>query len=149
MACKKEDDSAKKVSYANQPSYGTGGNPNPNGLPSSGSVVTPTVVVTTTYGTFNDGTTKTFTASDPCGSATMKGTYSGGTVTLSFSAPPTAGTYTTVQSGAVGNQVVMSCFGGLVTSGGIITVTGTTPVTATFTSIFFNTTSITGSLKCK
>ncbi len=150
MACKKDDDSAKKVSYANQTTYGTGGNPNPNGLPSTTAVATTssTGTVAPTYGSFNDGTTKTFTSSTACGSATMQGTYSGGTVILQFPAPPTAGTYTLVTSGAVGNQVVMIAFGATCNAGGIITVTGTTPVTAAFTTVFFNTTTITGSLKC-
>lgn len=148
-ACKKDDNGDHQVSYASQPHYGTGGNPNPNGNPTStGAVATTTGTVAPTYGSFNDGTNHTFTASTACGSATMTGTYSGGTVILSFSAPPTAGTYTLVTSGAGPGQLVMTCFGGNCTAGGIVTVSGTTPVTATFTSVFFNTTNITGSLKC-
>jgi hypothetical protein len=78
----------------------------------------------------------------------MQGTYSGGAVILQFPAPPIAGTYTTVNSGATGNQVVVIINGATCTAGGIITVSGTTPVTATFTSLLLGSTSITGSLKC-
>ena len=153
LACTKDDNGKTQVSYASQSSYGSGNNPNPNNLPSSsgystagttGSTTTSTT--TTTYGSFNDGTSHTFTGSTACGSATMVGTYSGGTISITFPSAPTAGTYSLVASGPTAGQAVMSAFGSTCT--GSITVSGTTSVTVTFTSVYFNTTNITGSLKC-
>ncbi|MGZ3902181.1 MAG: hypothetical protein ACXVC6_00705 [Bacteroidia bacterium] len=157
LACKKSDDkynndgTHRQVTYASQStasSGGSGGNPNPNNNPSSSGYTTTgtSTTTTTSYGSFSDGTSHTFTGSTPCGSATMTGTYSGGTITITFASVPTAGTYSLVSSAPGASQAVMSAFGSSCT--GSITVSGTSQITVTFTSVYYNTTNITGSLKC-
>jgi len=149
LACSKDETKdAKKVSYASQSNYGSGNNPNPNNNPSSSGYTTTgtTTTTTTSYGSFSDGTSHTFTGSTACGSATITGTYSGGTISVAFAAAPTAGTYALVPSAPGASQAVMTAFGSTCT--GTVTVTGTSPVTVTFTSVYYNTTNITGSLKC-
>ncbi|MGZ3862587.1 MAG: hypothetical protein ACXVPN_02265 [Bacteroidia bacterium] len=149
LACSKDETKdAKKVSYASQTNYGSGNNPNPNNNPSSSGYTTTgtSTTTTTSYGTFNDGTTHTFTGSTACGSATMTGTYSGGTISINFASVPTAGVYSLVGSAPGAGQAVMYAFGSTCT--GSITVSGSSQITVTFTSVYYNTTNITGSLKC-
>lgn len=156
LACKKSDDkynndgTHRQVTYASAStasSGGSGNNPNPNNNPSSsGYTTTGTSTTTTSYGSFNDGTSHNFTGSSACGSATMTGTYSGGSITITFAAAPTPGVYTLVGSAPGASQAVMQAFGSTCT--GSITVSGSSQVTVTFTSVYYNTTNITGSLKC-
>lgn len=148
LACSKDETKdSKKVSYASQTNYGSGNNPNPNNNPSSSGYTTGTNTTTTTnYGSFSDGTSHTFTGSTACGSATMTGTYAGGTIVITFPAVPTAGVYSLVPSAPAASQAVMQAFGSTCT--GSITVSGTSQITVTFTSVYYNTTNITGSLKC-
>lgn len=160
FACKKEDDTGThKTNYSSLSGVGTGSNPNPNNNPSSttGGVTTSSTGVSTsttgttstTYGSINDGTSYTFTSSTSCSAAMWTGGTSGGSLILSFSAAPTSGTYTTVQTGATSGQVVVTWKGGNALNGGTVTVSASgSKYTATLTSVMWGTTTLTGSLTC-
>jgi hypothetical protein len=165
MSCEKEDKSATKVYYNTQPGYGTGGNPNPNGVATSGGSATTTGTSgTSSTGTSTTGTscTSSQTSNGVTGSSVgangglgMGGTYvvnhnsSVGTVVINFSttsAPP-SGTYAIVSGTPGAGQCSFSDYG-IYANGGSVTVTspatGATNGKLTYTSVVAGTYTITG-----
>lgn len=144
FACAKDDNSITHVSYASQNGNGTGGNPNPNGLPSSSGYGTATTSGSTTSSTSSTSGTTTgttpvvnsvtiTTSSGPatstitgqtCGSTYMNGngTAQIGTISLSFSTAPAAGTYNVVSNNPGATDVLVSDNGNYA-SGGTVTIT--------------------------
>ncbi len=150
MSCTKDDNSALHVGYASQPGYGGGNNPNPNGLPYVPPVTTNTTTTTpppTTYGsiTTSASAAASFTTSPACSSAVWSSSAGGNTLTLTFSAPPSSGTYSIVTSSPISGQVTLN-YGINTAQSGTVTVSGST---ATFTGAVFPSFSVTaGSLIC-
>ena len=148
MSCQKEDTSAKKVYYNTQPGYSTGGNPNPNGTPSSSSGVA--VSATSSSGTATTGSTCTnamtvnsvaatsVSAAGGVVSGNYKIVHSGSliqvTITFPVASVPTGGSYTIVGSGPVGMQCTFSD-GTNMAAGGTVTVTTGTPTKYTYSSV--------------
>jgi hypothetical protein len=160
MSCTKDDNSATHVGYAVQSGYGTGNNPNPNGLPYVPPVTTTTTAPTNTttptvYSvtlTTSSGPLSGTISSSSCGGTSMDGTCSNtqiGSLSISFPTPPAAGPYTVVSSLPTSGQAIVS-YNGNYASGGTVTitivggknvatfnnVTGTTPTSYTLTGSF-------------
>src|SRR6185312_6225782 len=164
FACAKDDNSITHVTYVTQTSGGTGGNPNPNGLPSSSGYGTTTATTaasttgSTTSGTTTSPTDTTRThfsidgtaAGNPTvGSPACSGSYyvtcfdGSGTPSIQITFPgttvPAGGNYTIVSGTPSGNQcnfLLTNSTGSSSASAGTVTVTilGTSN-TAAFTSI--------------
>ena len=163
LACNKEDNTSTKVTYANQPGVGSGGNPNPNSNPSSSgfstagttggttSSTTGGTTTTTGYGSLTDnGSNFTFTTSSACGSPTMTGTSSDGTLQLSFMAAPTPGTYNCVSSCSVSTDVVFVYGGATAPVGNTVSVTTVSGKThATFSNVVIGAKTLSGTLICQ
>jgi len=169
LACSKDDNSATHVGYASQ--NGTGNNPDPNhtnttsGVTTSGST-TGTTGSTTSSTSTNTTTPTTYsitltTSSGPatgtisssfCGGTAMYGTCSNtqiGSLTVTFSAAPSAGSYNVVPSSPASGQAMVSYNGNYATGGTVSisvvggknvatlnSVTGTTPTSFTLTGGF-------------
>ena len=152
VSCAKDDNSALHVGYAVQSGYGGGHNPNPNGLPYT--TVTPTVTPPppTSYGsiTLSTGGTVNFTTSPSCSSSVWTGTDGGSnSISLTFSAAPTVGSYTIVPSGPTSSQVVISYNGSIAQSGNVTVAPSGSVFVATFSGAAFATfTASAGSLTC-
>lgn len=163
MSCEKEDTSATKVYYNSQPGYNTGGNPNPNGVATSGGSAT-------TTGTSSSGTSTTTGATcansqssngvtgssvTATGGVNMSNVYqvnhnsTVGTVLIIFStaSAPTAGQYTIVSGTPAAGQCSFSDYG-FFASGGVVTVAGPMSGAAngkiTYSGIVASTYTITG-----
>ena len=160
MACSKDDNSITHVGYAAQAGYGTGHNPNPNGLPSTSGYGTATTGGSSTTppnysATLNlsSGPVTGSVTSTTCAGTGMYGTCSNtqiGTITVSFPSAPVAGTtYSVVPSLPAGNQALVSCNGYTGTGGTvsisvvngknvatITNVTGTSPTSFTLSATF-------------
>ncbi|HKC68534.1 MAG TPA: hypothetical protein VKG26_09900 [Bacteroidia bacterium] len=174
FACAKDDNSITHVTYASQTSSnGTGGNPNPNGLPATSG----TGVTTATTGTTTGSTTSTppggsgsFTANSTNYTLTMNCALNGGAyfvtgtsgttqLEVAFSSQPTtSGTYIASQfpSGTTNCQVQVVIGGtqyfGTGTGNVTVTVTGGV-VSVSFTNLVVSTSggtnlTITGSMGC-
>ena len=158
VSCTKDNTSGEtKVGYYNPPSSstnapGTNLNPNPNGLPYT--TVTPTVTPPppTSYGsiTLSTGGTVNFTTSPSCSSSVWTGTDGGSnSISLTFSAAPTVGSYTIVPSGPTSSQVVISYNGSIAQSGNVTVAPSGSVFVATFSGAAFATfTASAGSLTC-
>lgn len=114
MSCTKNDDQTiKHVGYANQSGYGTGNNPNPNGLPYITPTVTPTNTITPrdTAGSISINGGSNFSLHDngnnSFGFYSISGKPSSGvnpSVSINFStvAAPVSNSYSIVASPSVG-----------------------------------------------
>jgi len=157
MSCEKEDTSAKKVYYNTQPGYSTGGNPNPNGVATSGGSATTTG--TSSSGTSTTGasctnamTVNSVTCTSPSAAAGVSGTYvivlSGSCIQIQVTFPsasaPTSGTYQIVSSGPVGNQCTMAEVGGSFAAGGSVTITTGSPNKITYSGVVMGTNTASG-----
>ena len=125
FACAKDDNSITHVTYASQSSGGTGGNPNPNGLPSSSGYGSTTATTAATTGATTGSTT----------SSTTSGTTTSptNTTTTNFTIDGTAaGNPTASSQSQLGNYYV-TCFDGSGTPSIQITFPGTTvPATGNY-----------------
>lgn len=156
MSCEKKDDpNMHKVYYNTQTGYSTGGNPNPNGVSTSGGV-------STTSGTTSSGTstTGTSTTGSSCTNAmtvnsvactsvsaaggVVSGTYrlihSGSCIQVQLTFPggaaPASGTYQIVASGPTGNQCTfLDNTNSINATGGTVTVTAGSPNKATYSGV--------------
>lgn len=165
MSCeKKEDPAMKKVYYNTQPGYQTGGNPNPNGVATSGGVSTTggtSSTGTATSGTSTTGTTCTNAmtvnsvscTSPSAAGAVVSGTYrivhSSSCIQVQIEFPgasaPASGTYQIVASGPVGNQCTFMDVGtSAMASGGSVTVTAGSPNKATYSNVVAGANTCTG-----
>jgi hypothetical protein len=177
FACAKDDNSITHVGYVSRTSggssSGTGGNPNPNGVPSNsgyGTTTGTTAAATTTSGTTTAGTTTTgttvtspygsisynsstvgFVSSTACGSATMSGTSSApvNTLNITFANPPAVGNYNIISFSPTNSTDVSVAYDGTFAVSGTVVVTSSGgKFTATFTNVSFGTFTASGSLTC-
>jgi hypothetical protein len=111
MSCTKDDNSATHVGYASQPGYGTGNNPNPNGLPYQTPTVSPTNTTTPkdTAGSISINGGSAFSLHDNGNNSIgfygiygkpASGSSSNPSVSITFatSSAPTSGTYTIIST---------------------------------------------------
>ncbi len=160
MSCQKEDNTAKKVYYNTQSGYATGGNPNPNGTPSSSTGVA-AASGTASSGTASTGTSCTnamtvnsvaATSVSSAGgvvSGTYKLVHSGSLIQIQITFPggavPATGTYLCVAAAPTGNQCVfVDATNSTTAAGGAVTVTTGTPNKVTYSSIAVGSLTATG-----
>lgn len=154
MSCEKSDDpNMKKVYYNTQSGYSTGGNPNPNGTPSTSSSG-----VATSSGTSSSGTATTGTS---CTNAMTVNSVAA--TSVSAAGGIVAGTYKLVHSGSL-LQIQITFPGGAIpasgsysipgqctfsdgsntAASGVVTVTTGTPNKVTYSGIVSGTNTSTG-----
>lgn len=152
MSCEKSDDpNMHKVYYNSQPGYGTGGNPNPNGVATSGGSATTSG---TTSGTTS--TTGTTTCTSTLNGAAAAATSSGNTiivaagggspfVNLNFpgTSAPASGTYAITIGSPTGMQCTFQDAGNSASAGSVTITTGA-PNKVTFSGISCGTATYTG-----
>ncbi len=151
LACTKDDNGNKQVSYASQTTYGSGNNPNPNNNPSSsgystaGTTTSTTVTPTCTKALSYDGTACSAVLSSISANVI---TESGncGTVTITFpgSGAPAAASYFVVSTTPLTAGQCTFDLGGTLASGGTLTITTGTFNKASFTGIVCGTHTMTG-----
>ena len=152
MACEKEDTSAKKVYYNTQPGYSTGGNPNPNGTPSSSTGGIATASSSSSSGTASTGSTCTnamtvnsvactsVSAAGGVVSGTYKLVHSGSCIQVQITFPggsvPASGTYAIVAGAPTGLQCsFLDATNTVNATGGSVVVTAGSPNKVTYSSV--------------
>lgn len=122
MSCEKKDDPAmKKVYYNTQPTYATGGNPNPNGVATSGGSAV-------TSGTASSGTANSSTGTSTTGSSctnAMTSNSVNGTGTGANGGIGTGGTWVVNHNSTVGTIVITFATAGAPPAGAYTVVNAT------------------------
>lgn len=159
MSCTKDDTGNTGVTYKALTKNGTGGNPNPNGLPYTTTSGVTTSGTTTgnnpnpNYGnvTLSNSTTFSITNGPSCNNTTWTGNDGGNnTIALTFVTAPNAGTYSVVTTSPAANQVYVTYNAtNIAQSGSIVVAASGSAFTATFTGITFTSYSVTaGTMTC-
>ena len=155
MSCEKsEDPNMKKVYYNTQPTYSSGGNPNPNGVSSSGGSATTTG--TSSSGTATSGTSTTGSSCTdamtvnavPCTSTSAIGGSAGSyriihsgsciqvQIQFSTTSAPTSGTYQIVTGTPVAGQCTfLDNTNTIFATGGSVTITTGSPNKVSYSNI--------------
>ncbi len=152
MSCTKDDNSIKHVGYAVQSGYGTGNNPNPNGLPYvppvNSHTNTPTPKDTSGSVSINGGTafslkdhgSNSFGFYGIAGAPASGGSNPSLSIDFSSISAPTSGTYTIVSSGPSAGQCQFNFtdalgIAGSASTGTVSVSVGTSNSTCSFSSI--------------
>jgi hypothetical protein len=173
FACAKDDNSITHVTYVSQTSSsGTGGNPNPNGVPSNSGygTTTATTAATTTSGTTTAPTNTTSTNFNVDGTAASSPTASGSgssgsyivlsmdntgypqvQITFPGTSAPASGSYSIITGTPNANQCdfLLTTAAGVFSSalGGSVTVTAGAPNTVVFSNILCGSKRVSGAIK--
>jgi hypothetical protein len=155
MSCQKEDTTAKKVYYNTQPGYSTGGNPNPNGTPSSSGGGVSATSSSSSSGTASTGSSctnamtygsATCTSVSAAGgvvSGTYKLVHSGSCIQVQITFPggavPASGSYS-----IPGQCTFLDATNSVSATGGTVTVTTGTPNKVTYSSITVGSSNVSG-----
>lgn len=146
LACSKDDNAKYQVSYANQPGYGSGNNPNPNNLPSStGTVNNPTPPPPTCTRSLTFDGTVCSTVSSSISANVISENAGCGSLTITFpgTGSPSSGSYTAVTGTPSAGQCNFSS-GGSLAAGGVVTITTGSSNKATFSGMVCGTHTISG-----
>jgi len=146
LACTKEDNGNKQVSYSSQPGYGGGNNPNPNNYPSSsGTTTTPTntVPVCSKTLTYDGIACSTVTSTISGNTVSESGNCTSLTMVFPGTGAPATGTYFVVVGSLAAGQCNFTG-GGAPASGGTVSITTGTSNKAAFTGIVCGTHTLTG-----